>query len=242
MKGEGSDIMLNAIVGRLPFEAGEPHEQVYLRLLMERDGEVRGLQQRLSDSEAGRSASEAENQLLKEQLRLAKQEIADLRASLDHERARRGRGAEPLRVPLGTTAEDDDEVQAQSKSAVRRRPGRIAPETVERLKNDRKGYPVVCPKALGYWQMLVDAGLIDERLRPTSRCGVTVAARIVSRMQTEVDPSITWTFFERYWKRDHLQSNLKRESEKDRRMYSVVNTIFGLAPDAPYQTKSSFTA
>ena len=210
--------MLNAIVGRLPFEAGEPHEQVYLRLLMERDGEVRGLQQRLNDSEAGRSASEAENQLLKEQLRLAKQEIADLRASLDHERARRGRGAEPLRVPLGTTAEEDDEVQVQPKSAVRRRPSRIAPETVERLKNDRKGYPAVCPKALGYGQMLVDAGLIDERL------------------------SITWAFFERYWKRDHLQSNLKRESEKDRRMYSVVNTIFGLAPDAPYQTKSSFTA
>ena len=239
MKGEGSDIMLNAIVGRQPSGAGEPHEQVYLRLLMERDGEVRGLQQMLNDSEAGRSAAEAENRLLKDQLQQALQEVADLRATLERERDRRGRGGEPLRVPLGTAVDEDDGADAHRKPSVRRKPGRIAPETVERLKNDRKGYPVVCAKALGYWQMLMDAGLVDERLRLTSRCGVTVAARIVSRMQTEVDPSITWAFFERYWKRDHLQSNLKRASEKDRSMYSVVNTIFGLAPDAPYQTKSS---
>jgi len=153
--------------------------------------------------------------------------------------------AESRIVPLTPRIEP---VEADTESALspspsptvrRKKAVRIDDDVIARLKNDRKAYPVVCDQALRYWQMLADADLIDHRLKPTSRCGVTVMARIVSRMQTEVDPAISWAFFERYWDCDHLQSNLHREAYKHRKHYATVNRIFGLADDAPYLTKSS---
>lgn len=117
-----------------------------------------------------------------------------------------------------------------------KKPHPIDNDTIARLKNSHD-YVVVCDKALFYWQKLVDAELITAQLMRTPRCGVTTAARIVCRFQTVVDNSIKWSFFQRRWRIDHLQSNLVRSAYKDEKYYPIVNTIFGLAPDAPFISK-----
>lgn len=176
-----------------------------------------------------------------------REEIANLRAAAISGNNRQGTPYnEPLPtiVPFVLQDESSNDIVHQTPPAANvmkspRKPVRIDDDVIARLKNDRKAYPVVCAQALHYWQLLIDADLIDHKLKPTSRCGVTVMARIVSRMQTEVDPAISWAFFERYWKCDHLQSNLHREAYKHRKYYALVNRIFGLPDDAPYLTKSS---
>lgn len=171
-----------------------------------------------------------------DRLRAELQEATESRKSQSNETHAR---IMPL-VPYDTTdIGEPPSTPATTIEKPRRKAVRIDDEVVARLKNDRKAYPIVCDKALQYWTLLIEADLIDHRLKPTSRCGVTVMARIVSRLQTEVDPAISWAFFERYWKCDHLQSNLHREAYKHRKYYAIVNRIFGLPDDAPYLTKSS---
>lgn len=114
----------------------------------------------------------------------------------------------------------------------------INTDIVKRLKSDRRHYAVACDAALFYWQLLIDNGLMNQNLRPTPQCGVTVAARIVCCFQNVVDPNIRWSFFEMYWKMKHLQSNLHRCSYRDEKKYALVNRIFGRADDAPFIPKS----
>lgn len=121
------------------------------------------------------------------------------------------------------------------------KPQAINPDTIRRLKNDRRHYAVACDKALSYWQMLVDNELVDQYLRATPRCGVTVAARIVCCFQNVVDPDIRWSFFEKYWGMKHLQSNLNRSTYRDEKKYALVNRIFGRSDDAPFIPKSQLT-
>lgn len=228
-------------------ERARPNAQDYLHLLIEREQQIDGLTTALH-------RLELEKQELQGRIAEKEQTINDLRAEIDELRAsveasasrattHYGEPAAQNIIPLMTFEEsfDDEPAAPVHASPVRRskKPVRIDSDLVARLKNDRKAYPVVCDKALMYWQMLADEGLIDHRLKPTSRCGVTVMARIVSRMQTTVDPNISWAFFERHWGCDHLQSNLHRETYKHRNLYPIVNRIFGLPDDAPYLTKSS---
>lgn len=117
-------------------------------------------------------------------------------------------------------------------------PQQINPDTVARIKADRRHYAVVCDAALTYWQRLLDNGYVDPLLRATSKCGVTVAARIVCCFQNEVDPNIRWSFFEKHWGMKHLQSNLHRSAYRDEKKYVVINRIFCRADDAPFVPKS----
>lgn len=117
-------------------------------------------------------------------------------------------------------------------------PQLINPDTVGRIKADRRHYPVVCDAALTYWQRLLDNGFVDSLLRATPTCGVTVAARIVCCFQNEVDPNIRWSFFEKHWGMRHLQSNLHRSTYRDEKKYVIVNRIFCRADDAPFVPKS----
>lgn len=234
---EGDYTMQNGATGCPTAVADEGHSLEYLRLLMKRECEMDELKSEIGRLRMELAEEQGEKKTLKEENKQLRQEVARLKEALET-RGRRGASTTPI-VPLTRSADEDDEAVQRHQVQTRRKPKHIDPDTVARLKNDRKAFPVVCPKALEYWQRLMDEDLIDERLRPTARCGVTVAARIVSRMQTEVDPKITWAFFEKHWKISHLQSNLKRESYKDSKLYAVVNRIFGVAADAPYIAKSN---
>lgn len=224
------------------------HAEEYLILLLKRESEYNELKLRQEESEREKALMRKEIATLKDELLKSTEKVkelqkenADLRTELKKEEASsRSATTTPL-MPLtfaATNPDPESEDKPTHIRAARRKAYSIDRDVVEKLKNDRKAYPVVCGKALEYWQKLGDAELIDEKLRPTPRCTVTVAARIVCRMQTMVDPNITWAFFERYWKMAHLQSNMKREADKCRHLYSVVNQIFGLPTDAPYTTKS----
>lgn len=217
--------------------------QEYLRLLIDREGKIEAMLSTLQ-------AKDLEIQDLRSRLDEKDKAIESLRNEIDelrtalHDAKNYDNKTFSRILPLmpHDARDGDQELSTPSAPAAakqRRKPVRIDDEVIARLKNDRKAYPVVCDKALHYWTLLIDADLIDHRLKPTSRCGVSVMARIVSRMQTEVDPAISWAFFERYWKCDHIQSNLHRETYKHRKYYATVNRIFGLADDAPYLTKSS---
>lgn len=242
---ESGDILTTGLGAMQRVELTDSHEEEYLLTLIDRDREIKRLKSSIVELELTLRAEQARCQEKDDTIRLMRKENADLHTALELERAQkraaaRTTTAEPS-IALASTDAKDDAMPTAKHYPTRRKPCRLDGDTIARLKNDRKGYPAVCDKAMHYWQMLADAGLVDERLRPTARCGVTVAARIVSRMQTEVDPAITWAFFERYWKMRHLQSNLHRESYTHQHLYAVVNRIFGLAADAPYLTKSSLT-
>ena len=224
------------------------HAEEYLHLLLERERECNELKQKEVESEQVKAEMRNEiamlrNELLslKEEVRMLLKENADLHTTLEKKDTSHPKALStpmmPLMIASASPDSETDETPPPIRAA-RRKQYRIEQEVIERLKNNRKAYPVVCPKALEYWQKLGDADLIDEKLRPKPRCTVTVAARIVCRMQTLVDPNITWAFFEKYWKMSHLQSNMKREADKCRQLYGVVNQIFGLPADAPYTTKS----
>lgn len=221
----------------------QTNTQEYLRLLIDRERQIETMQATIH-------ALELELNNLRGRIDEKDSTISELRAALDaagkDKNANAASGpntSAPL--PLSDGSSDDSEPQSYPAPRTRsshNRNVRIDDDVVARLKNDRKAYPIVCDKALHYWQLLANAELIDKRLKPTSRCGVTVMARIVSRMQTEVDPAISWAFFERFWDCDHLQSNLHRETYKHKKYYLVVNRIFGLADDAPFLTKSVLEA
>ena len=247
MMAESGDILTTGLGTMQRTELTDSHNEEYLLALIDREREIKSLKNSILELEMALRAEQARCKEKDDTLRLMRKENADLHTALELERAQKratARSATAETMPWTATQgkTTDDTLPTTRHYASRRKPCQLDKETIARLKNDRKGYPAVCDKALQYWQMLADAGLIDERLRPTARCGVTVAARIVSRMQTTVDPSITWAFFERYWKTRHLQSNLHRESYSHQHLYAVVNRIFGLADDAPYLTKSSLTA
>jgi hypothetical protein len=204
--------------------------QDYLRMLSKCEAVIESLKGQLGakdrEVERWKGLAEEKDRTIAAQA----DEIAALRSAAMPRRAER----QPLAVEV---ALDGYGAQRQSRRVLRDKPVRISDEVVRELKNNRKAFPAVCDKAQEYWQLLADAGLVDERLKPTSRCGITVMARIVGRMRSEVDPAISWAFFERYWKVNNLQSNLYRDAYKDSQYYAVVNRIFGLPDDAPLPVK-----
>lgn len=171
------------------------------------------------------------------------QELKETNTALEFEKARSQQKmivntASPSAVGYQTDASAFDG-QPTPRVSYRKQPSQpINSDTVARIKNDRRHYAVVCDAAIVYWQRLINQGLVDSNLRATAKCGVTVAARIVCCFQNVVDPNIRWSFFEKHWKMNHLQSNLHRSSYRDETKYALVNRIFGRSNDAPFLVKS----
>ena len=177
----------------------------------------------------------------KRQLNEKDQQIAELRQEntlLRNDNDRLQTALKNPRPPSPNTdpANDDDNPSNPSRHRTKKKCINLDSDVIGQLKKS-SNYAVVCDKALDYWQLLANAGLINERLMPTQICGVTTAARIVCRFQTVVDERIKWSFFERRWHIDHLQSNLRRTAYKDEKYYPLVNRLFGLPDDAPYISK-----
>ena len=207
---------------------------------------IASLQQRIDTLEGLHENDTKEKALLRgsieaKDLRIEKllHEIRDLNTALEIERAYRQQ-EQQKRAPSAKQhdAEWQDSEQQAHKAVRRQKQQAINPDTVARLKNDRRHYAAVCDAALAYWQQLLDNDLVDPCLRLTARCGITVAARIACCFQNVVDPNIRWSFFEWHWKTRHLQSNLHRSTYRDEKKYVLVNRIFGRADDAPFIPKS----
>ncbi len=236
MTAENGNILQSGVENQPTINLNESHEQDYILLLIEREREIKELRQMLSDMKIDNSNKNTKIELLTAQNLALQKENSNLHAALEMERAKNKTSITPNIIPL--TSDEEWNSTRPRTSSIKRKMKHPDPDIVARMKNNRKAFPAVCPKAMEFWQKLMDADLIDEKLKPTARCGVTVAARIICRMQTVVDPKITWSYFEKYWRMGHLQSNLRRESYKDCKMYAIVNSIFGLAADAPYFAKS----
>lgn len=176
--------------------------------------------------------------LLKKQNEQLLNEVNELNARLEAEKANNLQMRHNDIILTEKELPDLDDSSYPRVNNRKQRPQSINPDTIKRLKSDRRHYAVVCDAALFYWQRLVDHGLVNQYLKPTPLCGVTVAARIVCCFQNVVDPSIKWSFFEKHWGMKHLQSNLHRSSYRDEKKYTIVNRIFGRADDAPFVPKS----
>jgi len=180
---------------------------------------------------------DAQIELLQRNLDEALQRVTQLNTALEMERAKNiSLSKTPFSRPTNTS-NDANEIPQRLNNLKKYKP--LDKETIDRLLNDSKHYPVVCDKALHYWQLLCNEGFVDQRLRLAPQTGITVAARIACCFQTVVDPNIHWSFFERHWKKQHLQSNLCRSSYRDEKKYPTINRIFGRAENAPFLSKSA---
>ena len=167
-----------------------------------------------------------------------RKENAALRDTLDAERAK---GKASNTFPVDTSDVESDSATPRLRNR-KRAPRPVDRSVVDRIRNDRRYYAVACDMAVHYWQRLCDVGLVDTQLKPTPKCTVTVAARIVCCFQTVVDPDIKWAFFERHWQMKHLQTNLARSTYKDEAKYVLVNRVFDRPDNAPFLVKSSLAA
>lgn len=201
-----------------------PPSEEYLRLLMLRDRQIN----RLSES----------NVSLSNELRQKEQFIETLQKELAELRQQVLRSRQAQETPGHDETAEETEREASARPRRQRKPREVEAETVRRLRGNKKSASAVCEAALRYWNRLLAAGFVDEHLRLTYRCTNDVAALIVNRLQTQVDPAISWAFFNQYWKITNLQSFLKRPSYKGERLYAEINQIFGLPADAPVFSKS----
>ena len=219
---------------------------------MEREQEINDLKEQLKNQSAELDKARAHSASLETTVSRLTEENKNLQLLLSSLSANpRHKTAYPMPLPnpsdsAGISADGgggdtpcDEAVMRPMPLPRRRKSVPLNKATIDKLKNDRKSYAAVCDAALRYWQLLCDANLVDADLRLMPACSPTVAARIACRFQTEVDPSITWSFFQRHWNIKRLQSYLKRDTYKDQEKYKIVNTIFGLAADAPFLTKSA---
>lgn len=170
-------------------------------------------------------------------------EVRNLTTSIELEKAKNvsSRHLRPLTDTESGYA--DTTIETSTPSATRRRytPRPIDKMTVDRLRCDRRYYAIACDKALHFWQILANEGFVDEHLRLMPKSSVTVAARIACCFQTEVDPAIKWSFFEKHWDLKHLQSSLSRTTYKDEKKYIIINRIFCRPDDAPFLAKGKIT-
>lgn len=182
---------------------------------------------------------ELQSKLSKSELREAKKDGIIELLTKENEMLR-SKQQQNTAAPVATLPPDSEAPSPAQRFRSSKKNKPIDPDVVARIKQTRD-HAAVCDKALTHWQRLIDAGLINENLMPTTHCGVTTAARIVCRLQTEVDDSIKWSFFERRWKISHLQSSLSRTAYKDMKYYALVNRAFNLADDAPFVCKNNRT-
>lgn len=202
------------------------------------------IQKKQSDQLILEKKEMAEAYELEKELRVQAQHEADYykqQLDISHriiEQLKQVQQSQPLSVNGIDEPAEADEKTTSYINKNRHKQHTINPDTVKRLKADRRHYAVACDAALAYWQKLADNELVDQYLRATPRCGVTVAARIVCCFQNVVDPDIRWSFFEKHWSIKHLQSNLNRSSYRDEKKYVLVNRIFGRPDNAPFIPKS----
>ena len=163
------------------------------------------------------------------------QEVKDLNTALELEKANHQQSSSPS---TQMSQQDYDSTSLNYSKSRSRKPKVIDKSTIDKIKSNPRYYAAACDMALNYWQKLVDVGLINEELRPTPKCGITVSARIACCFQTVVDPQIKWTFFEQHWHVKNIQSNLHRVTYADREKYILVNRVFNRADDAPFLAKS----
>ena len=167
-----------------------------------------------------------------------KRENEELRNTLEAERAKHRGYSAASHSPSSLSVDIEPDTDRPRQLNHKRAPRPVDRHTVDVIRNDRRYYAVACDMAVHYWQRLCDAGFVDIYLRPTPKCTVTVAARIVCCFQSVVDPDIKWTFFEKHWRMKHLQTNLNRSAYKDEAKYVLVNRVFGRPDDAPFLVKS----